>query len=309
MTNDNETKEGYAPFDLYPYNPTQPPAFAFLGLFGVVCILHLVAMILYRSFFPLPLIIGCGSEYICPSSSTINPRLRFSPPHPPVSTVEAAAYYFRSQSHDNVRKTLPYLLQNLLLLAAPPFLAASIYMSPRRIARALEAEHLAIRPRLLTKLFVIVDTVCFATQVAGSIMSGSEVADEASRGKTIILAGLALQIVAFGFFVVCAACFQNRMRSAPFQLRQGTELPWQRIVYGLYAISLFFVLRNITRIIEFQQGSDSPMLAHESYLYVLDGTVMLAIVSTFLILHPGRLRWMARRLNKSGSLDEHIPLA
>jgi hypothetical protein len=63
MANDTETTKGYAPFDLYPYNPTQPPAFAFLGLFGAVCIFHLVAMIPYRSFFPLPLIIGCGSRY------------------------------------------------------------------------------------------------------------------------------------------------------------------------------------------------------------------------------------------------------
>jgi hypothetical protein len=223
--------------------------------------------------------------------------------------VEAAAYYFRSQSHDNLRQTLPFLLQNLLLLSAPPFLAASIYMSPRRIARALDGEHLAISPRLLTKLFVLVDTVCFVTQVAGSIMSGSEDADEASRGKTIILAGLALQIVAFGVFVICTACFQKRVVSASFQLKLATELPWQRFIYGLYAISLLFAVRNITRIIEFQQGSDGAMLSHEAYLYVLDGCVMLAIVTIFLILHPGRLRWMARRLAKSGSLDEHIPLA
>lgn len=55
-------KEGYAPFDLYPYNPEQAPAFAFLGLFGAVAIAHLAAMIPYRSIFPLPLVIGCGSK-------------------------------------------------------------------------------------------------------------------------------------------------------------------------------------------------------------------------------------------------------
>jgi hypothetical protein len=55
--------EGYAPFDLYPYNPSQAPAYAFVGLFGVSGILHLVAMILYRSAFPLPLAIGCGSKW------------------------------------------------------------------------------------------------------------------------------------------------------------------------------------------------------------------------------------------------------
>jgi hypothetical protein len=61
MANNNTETKGYAPFDLYPYNPSQGPAFAFLGFFSVVCLLHLVAMIPYRSFFPLPLVIGCGS--------------------------------------------------------------------------------------------------------------------------------------------------------------------------------------------------------------------------------------------------------
>lgn len=223
--------------------------------------------------------------------------------------MEAVAYWFRSQSHDNIRKTLPFLIQNLLLLSAPPFLAASIYMSPRRIARVLEGEHLTIRPRLLTKLFVLVDIICFATQFAGSIMSGSEDADEASNGKTIILAGLALQIAAFGGFTICTACFQRRLKSASFQSRLSIELPWQRCIYGLYAVSVLFIIRNIVRIVEFQQGSDGEMLAHEAYLYVLDASAMLAIVSIFLILHPGKLRRMARGLGKSGSLGEHIPLA
>ncbi|GFP58977.1 protein RTA1 [Trichoderma asperellum] len=284
MANNNTETKGYAPFDLYPYNPSQGPAFAFFGLFSVVCLLHLVAMIPYRSFFPLPLVIGCG--------------------------MEASAYWFRSQSHNDVRKTLPFLLQNLLLLSAPPFLAASIYMSPRRIARVLEAEHLTIRPRVLTKLFVLVDTVCFVTQFAGSIISGSENADEASHGRIIILAGLSLQIAAFGFFAVWTSCFQRRLVSASFPCPLSSELPWQRYIYGLYAISVLFIVRNITRMIEFQQGSNGEILAHEAYLYVLDSSVMLAIVTIFLILHPGRLRWMAQYLGKSLALgEEHIPLA
>lgn len=226
----------------------------------------------------------------------------------PCLTVEAGAYWFRSQSHNDIRKTLPFLLQNLLLLSAPPFLAASIYMSPRRIARVLESEHLTISPRILTKLFVIVDTICFGTQFGGSIISGSDNADEASHGKIIILAGLGLQIAAFGFFAVWTSCFQRRLASASFKNQLSSELPWQRYIYGLYAISVLFIVRNITRIVEFQQGSDGEMLAHEAYLYVLDGSVMLAVVTIFLILHPGRLRRMARRLGKSVSLGEHMPL-
>jgi hypothetical protein len=114
--------------------------------------------------------------------------------------VEAAAYYFRSQSYNDVRRTLPFIIQNLLLLAAPPFLAASVYISLRRISRVLGCEDVIISPRLLTKVFVIVDIACFGTQVTGGIISGSEDLNEASRGKTVIIASLGLQIGAFILF-------------------------------------------------------------------------------------------------------------
>lgn len=40
--------------------------------------------------------------------------------------METAAYFFHTRSHDDIRRTLPFLLQNLLLPAAPPFIAASV---------------------------------------------------------------------------------------------------------------------------------------------------------------------------------------
>ncbi|KAH7219670.1 hypothetical protein DER44DRAFT_713795 [Fusarium oxysporum] len=63
MANDTQTPEGYAPFDLYPYNPSQGPAYAFLGLFGAAGIAHFIMMFPYRAAFPIPMIIGCGSTW------------------------------------------------------------------------------------------------------------------------------------------------------------------------------------------------------------------------------------------------------
>lgn len=181
-------------------------------------------------------------------------------------------------------------------------------MSPRRIARVLDSENLVINPRLLTKLFVLIDITCFATQVAGAIVSGSEDANEASQGKTIIIVGLVLQVIAFGFFAAWTAVFQMRMRKDdPPSMGPINKLIWQRYMYCLYSVSLLFIIRNITRIVEYNQGSDGEMLSSEAYLYVLDGCIMLAIVVIFFILHPGQLRRKARLLGKSGSFD-HVPL-
>ncbi|KAF5694912.1 Rtm1p-like protein [Fusarium denticulatum] len=221
MTNNTQTPEGYAPFDLYPYNPSQGPAYAFLGLFGVAGIAHFIIMFPYRSAFPIPMIIGCG--------------------------MEATAYWFRSRSHDNLRQTLPFLIQNLLVLVAPPFLAATIYMSLGRITRALKAQEASlISLRWITKLFVLVDLICFATQTAGAIMSGSEDLDEAKRGQTIIIGGLVLQIFAFALFIICTLTLQLRIRaSPPVHCVSGVITHYRRYFIALYCTSGLFLIRNL----------------------------------------------------------------
>ncbi|PCD46578.1 hypothetical protein AU210_001981 [Fusarium oxysporum f. sp. radicis-cucumerinum] len=235
MANDTQTPEGYAPFDLYPYNPSQGPAYAFLGLFGAAGIAHFIMMFPYRAAFPIPMIIGCG--------------------------MEAAAYWFRSRSHDNLRQTLPFLIQNLLVLVAPPFLAATIYMSLGRITRALKAQEASlISLRWITKLFVLVDLICFATQTAGAIMSGSEDLEEAKRGQTIIIGGLVLQILAFALFITCTLTLQLRLHSnPPVQCVAGVITHYRRYFIALYCTSGLFLIRNLVRIIEYKQGGDGPL--------------------------------------------------
>lgn len=221
-------------------------------------------------------------------------------------TVEAAAYYFRSRSHNNLRQTLPFLIQNLFILASPPFLAASLYMSPRRIARTIDSEDKVVSPRVLTKLFVIVDITCFVTQVAGAIMSGSDNQNQAQQGKTVILVGLIIQILAFAFFLAWTAKFHSRAKNSSFDSASQDNLSWQRPLYGLYAIGVLFIVRNIVRIIEFKQGSHGSMQTSEVYLYIFDASVMLIIVIRFLVLHPGRLRMKLRKMKKRGYLKDRI---
>lgn len=86
-------------------------------------------------------------------------------------------------------------------------------MSPRCIVRVLNCEKYISSPRITTKLFVIVNAACFTTQEAGAIMSGPEDQDETKNGKTIIIAGLALQIVAFSCFIAWAGGLLARLRA------------------------------------------------------------------------------------------------
>jgi hypothetical protein len=62
----------------------------------------------------------------------------------------------------------PYVMQSALILIAPAFLAASIYMILGRIITMLDAEKCSIiRLKFLTKLFVTGDVLSFLMQASG----------------------------------------------------------------------------------------------------------------------------------------------
>lgn len=57
-------------------------------------------------------------------------------------------YYGRSMSHDNVSKTGAWMLQNVMILGALTFLAATIYMTLARLTIILGTEEYSmISPR------------------------------------------------------------------------------------------------------------------------------------------------------------------
>ncbi|OSS43601.1 hypothetical protein B5807_11803 [Epicoccum nigrum] len=138
-------KDGYTDQPLYPYNPSETAARAFLAMFAIAGFLHLIFMFPYRAWFPIPMIIG--------------------------SAMEAGSYYLRSKSHDSIHQILPFILSTLLIMGAAPMLAATIYMSLKRIVNALDAsDYSPISLRWVSKLFVLFDVACFVSQIAGSAM-------------------------------------------------------------------------------------------------------------------------------------------
>ncbi|KAF7892036.1 hypothetical protein EAF00_008338 [Botryotinia globosa] len=78
---------------------------------------------------------------------------------------ETFGYYGRSKCHENISDIGPWILQIILILGAPTFLAASVYMTLARLTVALAAEdHSMVSPRWLTKIYVLIDVLCFFSQ-------------------------------------------------------------------------------------------------------------------------------------------------
>lgn len=181
-------------------------------------------------------------------------------------------------AHYNTEKTLPYAIQSLLILLGLILFAASIYMILGRLIRAINGDsHSLIPSKWMTKVFVGGDILCFVVQGAGGgVLSGAKTHSRVKLGEYIILAGLGLQIVVFGFFVIVAANFHSRARQSPEV--SATNIPWQRYLCMLYFVSILISVRNIFRVIEYAWGSNGYPLRHEWTLYIFDGALMAVVL-------------------------------
>lgn len=191
-------------------------------------------------------------------------------------------------------------MQLLLILPAPVFLAATMYMSIRRIIEALEADELSpIRPSLMSKLFVLGDIICFIIQVAGTGMQVTTSTDTQHIGGIVTVVGLIFQILVFALFVAMVWKFLCRCR-----LQDRTDMvPWKRYIVALLAACALIVLRNLVRGIEHAQGAGSYISTHEAFAYIFEALFMLAVVVLFLIYQPGRLQRSLRLLKSSVHME------
>ena len=94
-------------------------------------------------------------------------------------------------------------------------------------------------------------------------------------GNNIIIAGLIVQVIVFGLFVIAAAIFHARLRSLPTASCHGT--PWEKHMVSLYLVSILIFVRSIVRVV------------HEYFLYIFDALVMWAAMVVMNWIHPSEV--------------------
>ncbi|WZH47095.1 RTA1 like protein-domain-containing protein [Fusarium acuminatum] len=168
-----------------------------------------------------------------------------------------------------------YIIQSIFLLVAPALFAASIYMELGRI---------------LTAIFVTGDVISFFMQGGGGGMMSSDEADTPDTGETLIVAGLFVQIVFFGCFVITSALFHKRLRLVPTQKVLTNNPPYARHLIALYVTSVLIFIRSRVRVIEFIQGFDGFIISHEIFIYLFDAVPMLAVMLIMNWVHPSEVK-------------------
>ncbi|CRG87355.1 Protein RTM1 [Talaromyces islandicus] len=268
----NGTNGSHPWVEFYPYTPSASAGYAFMGLFGVATVAHFILIFLFRAPYFLPMIVGG----------------------------ETFGYYGRAWSHQSRTEIKSWALAEMLIMTAPPLLAATIYMVLGRIIRSFDAEHLSrIRVKRLTRTFVLNDVICFCTQLGGIGVQVTGDANIMNIGNKVVLAGLIFSLFIFALFVWIAFDFHRRLSREPTKLlliNSEQSLPWKRYMLVLYISSLAMIIRNLVRTIQFGASRLSPINTQEAYIYVFDASLLFISVGVLLVYHPGKLIKKARRL-------------
>lgn len=232
-------------------------------------------------------------------------------------TVQIIGYGARCVSHFNKTSTIAYAMQSLFLLLAPILYAASIYMVLGRVIKFVRGEKLSYIPvEIMTKVFVGGDVFSFLLQAAGKrqnyhlssllyssntffigggIMTGGS-ANTLVIGQWVIVAGLCVQLVFFGAFLVSAFIFHSKISRHPTTKSEQTIHPgsfwprdWRGVLFGCYVVSILILIRSVYRLVEFIQGQQGYLMSHEVFLYVFDATMMLFVMVLMNFCHPAHV--------------------
>ena len=128
--------------------------------------------------------------------------------------------------------------------------------------------------------------------------------DSLKLGEKIVVIGLFVQIVFFGFFVVVALSFHLSMHRVPTDKAQQRHQTWHKHINALYGASVLIMIRSIFRVVEYIQGNDGYLLKHEYYLYIFDGILMLLVMFLFNFVHPSEVK----ALLKGGKVSKGFKL-
>ncbi|KAJ5202979.1 hypothetical protein N7449_005058 [Penicillium cf. viridicatum] len=256
-----------ADYVLYNYTPSLAAAVVTLLLFLSSTTAHAFLAFRHRMKFLITFIIGGLFEIIGYGARAVNAH-------------QAPSYAI-----------MPYSLQSVFILLAPSLFAASVYMILGRIIRLVDGDSRSlIRATRLTKIFVLGDVLSFLIQSSGGgVLSTAKSASTMQFGENIIIAGLIIQILFFGFFVIVSIVFHLRISANPTSSSLGTSVNWRRCLFALYFASVLIMVRCIYRVAEYIQGQKGTLQSHEYYAYIFDALLMFMVTVVFVIIHPSRI--------------------
>lgn len=109
----------------------------------------------------------------------------------------------------------------------------------------------------MTKIFVWGDILTLNVQSTGAGLVAQDGHEE--LGEYIVVEGLILQLIVFGFFVVAAGVWHVRMRGygekmGEVEVGRHVNVPWRQGLRMLYVCCALIVVRSVFRVVEYAMG-------------------------------------------------------
>lgn len=141
--------------------------------------------------------------------------------------------------------------------------------------------------------------------------------ENARPGLNLMIAGLLLQAISLGFFMVVGALFMLQVRrgmpdQSPSKVFARRRLIFRAFVLGLLLSTILILIRSIYRVAELWGGFKGTLWNDETDFMVLDGCMMGISVILLTVLHPGpafRGQWDASNWSLKGNIDPKIELS
>lgn len=163
-----------------------------------------------------------------------------------------------------------------------PVVAAFNYMLFGRILRTYSelgnkstATALGISDSWVTRIFIAFDVLSFLTQSAGAAMlaTAKNNVSKSKTGQNIVIGGLVIQIVAFGFFSAAAVRFHQKMKK--WTRLDGTTAQrktgeWKPLLWCVYASCVLIMLRKYSHSPPICCSSSSWQDSREYVLLIFD---------------------------------------
>ncbi|RAQ49771.1 RTA1 domain protein [Aspergillus flavus] len=260
----------------------------------------LAASILFTILYTIPLLYHTYLSLIAPYTGH-QKKVPYFIPIAIGAATEVAAYAIRAASVHQQDNIGLYATSSSLIVIAPVLVCASLYILIGRLIRSSAGGGRAtsnsdtetkepvqlfgrFSPSWIPRVFVTSDVVSFLTQAAGSGIASSNdwTGKEKDVGVGVLIAGLVLQLVTFGFFLVVVVWFDRSFASG--EVEEGVR----SVLRGIYIAGFFIMVRLIYRVVEFCMGMDTYTWTHEWPLYVLEAVPMLIAMMVLGWYHPAR---------------------
>lgn len=170
----------------YGYYPVLGPNAALLAVFGIICIAQIVFALVTR-IYSYSLAIAAGA------------------------LLESLGYVGRMLMRGNPWGKSGLQLNIICLILGPSFVAAGIYLTLKHVVRLNGAEHSRLKPHMYTWVFVGCDIGSIVLQaIGGGVAAAADGGSMLKVGNTIIIVGIAFQVVTMSLCGILAADYVVR---------------------------------------------------------------------------------------------------